>query len=1333
MSMITVGHHLIAVERAHSIESLCDRLAAPLDFSPAEGPLAMAVVSDSPEGLAALRRSASAELRATGDLSPQADIAFARTPCGPEGLALLFPGQGAQYPGMLSGFLQLQPFADILGQLDQSAAPVFGRSLKDWFFGDPADPRNALEGTHAAQASLGFCSAALARLLGRFGVKARFAAGHSYGELPALWQGGCFGDDVLFQATHARGQVMAQAAARLPSGLAAIGADEATVEALLRDWPGLQIANLNSPRQTVIGGAQDQLAALSIHCQNVGLRHAPITGAAAAFHTAYMSPALGDWAHFLGALASRGQLQAPKGLAVYANVTAEPYANQAGQEIAQLLYRQVTSRVRWADTCRRLHQDGARVFVEVGPGQVLTKLVGQNLADQPHHAYHCDPRGTDAPLHFARLLAQLAAHGIVTNPSSPSSTAVDEPHQGQHMIQSSERMVHAFLTENSRIVDRYLSLVEHLLGPSSQRSLPDQALMQMLDASTRLTNDHLSANERLLSSLRSPGQASAYAPDSPAPIARLAASTPPTATAKDSAHEEAPPADVSTWLRQEISTLTGFPPEAIDAQARFDELGIDSLAFMDLYRRLNARHPIPDELADQVFACRSIGDLVALVHQSAPAKATAPKPSAPASASASAGQQDEDLASWFRQQIARATGFAPEAIDLDTPLEDLGIDSLARTELFERLAAKLPAARGKSVALFEATTAAAMIALLTADSDQRQAPWPEALVAVRNKVVEELRSRARSPAIDIDDDTRFSALQLDGFERALLWESTALRLSPYRLAGEALISVGSVREGMDLLSSIRTATPEGSGKREPSSPPLDRLQRYLQVEMPRTLPDHPLPAQAWLLGPAGAELTRFADAMAAAGIEVRQLHLDAQGWRGPLGQHIPLEDAEALAHLLASHEAGGPLFFLTGRTEHLHQADDALACVDANGVGLFSLAKALESRPALMAAHGHLGVLLAGSGSLDVAARGVARSLTHEWRKSPMGVSTIALEASTPGDPALAARLLLAHPGKHDMTLRDGKLYEHIADVHQEVDQGDVQKLELTGDSVVLLFGGAVGIGAEIGIDLASRYGLRVVALGRTAWQGQMPYPHVTEDAALAEAVYADLLASSGGTRPEMATVQQTMQSVRRQRAIAHTAAKVAEAGGRFVYLSADVTNLDDVEHAIARIRQQFGGIDMVVHAAGLVEDRTVATKSIESFRRVLHTKARSALYLRQALNDAPPRYVAFFSSLVSHTGNAGQTDYCAGNEVLNALALEWAEASPDSRVIAFLWSVWTETGLAGRGVQQLMEKHMLTGISSAEGARRFHAEFTRPTGPHWVLITSAKTLDVMHSGALLN
>ena len=1311
MTRNTVGPCIWHLDAAPSLQGLIDQLARPLPDAlatlgrpGAEDRHRLAVVGEDAQALQALRELARQQLIAQGRVDGHDDIFHTEAPLGSQGVALMFPGQGSQHVGMLSDWLPVPEFSSSLLELDEVASPVHGRSLKAWFFDEPDRPEHGMAGTHAAQTALGYACSALARTLTRFGVQADWAVGHSYGELVALWHAGACDDATLARLTHARGQAMAEAAVRLPGGLAAIGADGAAVATCLKEWPDLEIANLNAPTQTVVGGPKEVLNDFTQACQQKGWRCAVIQGAAAAFHTSRMRPALSAWREHLQICAEQRAFHAPTRARVIANLTANPYpVDEAGAAdfIANSLHRQVTSQVRWVETCQALHAAGVRLFIEVGPGQVLSKLVKQNLGDLPHRAIACSPKG-DTPVwrRLARLLAELDLHGALHTPEQQTPPR-DNPSQGPAMKRDTQ-LIEAFLQENTRIVERYFALMERVLDTAGQQPVADSVLQQMLSDSTRLTHAHLQVHEDLLGL---PGAA----PAGTWPTAPTQALPAPPATARqaESARAAQAPAasedSVLTWLKQEVSQLTGFPAASIDPQARFDDLGVDSLAFMDIYTRLNQRMAISEAAAEQVLSARSIADVLKALSGSVPA-----------------AQPSADLGEWLKARVAEATGFSAATIDTHAALEDLGIDSLARTDLFEALGQAWPQARQQASALFEARSIHDIVKLLAsvtgcakaagtqpqvhnepATEQPAMRELPPMLQDLKAQLLSSLGPSARQAGVTLDEGTPFQAMSLNSFDRARLWGQAALWQSPFKLAGEALISVSSIKEGLELLASLPQV--DAPKKKDGPGKPGDRLQRYRHIDVPRHVPEGSAIDRLLLVCASTPRTDRLAASLREAGTQVQRLVVDERGWHLPGMDVIALGEVSALAAALAPILQGmrpctAALVTQASDTEAL--GTDAL---DAPALALFTLAKALGSLSQPGVAITRLSVLLDGHPVADAGARGVARALSHEWRSAGITVSSVGLDDASELSAALA--LAGAHPGKHDLWLHEGKAGERIADPHPEIEPPANATLDLDEQSVVLLFGGGVGIAAEVAIDLAKRYRSRIVAIGRTSWD---------------EASHSAETTDADATRPQ----------ARRQQALAQTAQRVREAGGQFHYLSADLTQADAVEQLIEQVSTTLGRIDMVIHAAGVVEDRGLGAKPVDSFLRVFQTKAHSAWHLRKALAQRAPRYIAFFSSLVSHTGNAGQTDYCAGNEVLNALAAEMALACPDSRVVSLLWSVWHETGLANRAVQQRMAQMGMSGIGNADGTRRFHAELSRPTVPDWLLISCPRMLEVMQGNA---
>jgi NAD(P)-dependent dehydrogenase (short-subunit alcohol dehydrogenase family)/acyl carrier protein len=1019
----------------------------------------------------------------------------------------------------------------------------------------------------------------------------------------------------------------------------------------------------------------------------------------AAFHTSRMQPALQGWSAFLTERCAMGEVGALRRARVVANVDALDYPAEGRRAIAQRLTAQMPGKVRWIGCCERLYELGARIFVEVGPGSVLTRMMAQNLAGRPHLALSTDPGEADAQAHLAGLLAQLAVHGLALPAESTTNPGTTmQAHTINHLVSD-------FYQQNSQLLDRYFGLAERII--ESGHSTPD-VLRSFLDQGAQLTSAHLDANLRGLQLMRGGAAVLEPAPVIPAlaPVAAPVPAPAPVITAPAASPLE-------SWLRAAIGEATGFPAEAIDPHTRFEDLGIDSLAFTELFTSLTGQFPQAREHAKELFGAQSIAAILAIM---------APPAEAPAQEAA----QDDSVEGWLRAEIARLTGFPAASIDAGAAFDDLGIDSLAFTELFTSLTGRYPQARSLAKELYQARTLGAVCQLLAPAEQAVEVVAASAgrspqLQAMQARILDVLRTMR--PDAAIDDATSFESLNLNVFERQTLWQSTALTTSPYLLAGEALMPVDSVGEALDLLARM-----ERRSSSRAELPGIDTLCRYVQVERARALPSaQPLPARVLLVGAGDALARRFEQCLGAAGVAVQTLTLDAAGWHAGSGAPLALDDHRALAGSLGRLRGSGeamPILFLTAQT------GDAL---ERNATGMFVLAKALAGSQSARAAHGHLGVILTGGANPhEAGARGVARSLSHEWRDGGMGISSLVLADADNADPADSLRILLANDGVHDLTLRGGVLYQREA-VPAPLGESAGQAPALDGDSVVLLCGGGVGIGAEVAVDLARRHGCAIVALGRTSWDGVDPYPQVKNDADLASAVYDDVKQAAGERKVSLAEVQEATQQARRRRALAHTAERVTGAGGRFMYIGADATNEHDLARAVAQVNSIHGRIDVVVHCAGTVEDKRVEDKPVESFRRVLHAKALSALHLQRALEHCKPRHVVLFSSLVSHTGNAGQSDYCAANEVLNALAQHWPGRGQDLRVSSMLWSVWTETGLASRGVQALMERHAMAGISSSDGARYFHDELATGAREPWTLIASPRTLDVMARGALLS
>ena len=283
-------------------------------------------------------------------------------------LAFLFPGQGSQYCGM--GRDLSEAFAESRQVFDQANAAL-GFSMSDMCYTASLEELKQTENTQPAILTV---SIAAYRALEKRGVTPDFVAGHSLGEYSALVAAGGLDFSAAVKLVRARGRYMQEAVPAGEGAMAAIlGLPPAEVLEICKkaaDHEVVSPANLNSPEQTVISGnAAAVKRAVEIASQS-GAKRAVILPVSAPFHCALMAPAQKRLEHDLRA-ANFTALKIP----LITNVDAE--AITTGDEAREALIRQVTSPVRWLDSVHEMIESGVTIFVEVGPGKVLSGLMRQ--------------------------------------------------------------------------------------------------------------------------------------------------------------------------------------------------------------------------------------------------------------------------------------------------------------------------------------------------------------------------------------------------------------------------------------------------------------------------------------------------------------------------------------------------------------------------------------------------------------------------------------------------------------------------------------------------------------------------------------------------------------------------------------------------------------------------------------------------------------------------------------------------------------------------------------------------------------------------------------------
>ena len=276
--------------------------------------------------------------------------------------AYIFPGQGAQFPGMAKDIYEHNSTAKLL--LDQ-ANDILGFDITGIMFDGTADE---LKQTRVTQPAIFLHSVALALSSDAFAPD--MVAGHSLGEFSALVSNRCLAFEDGLKLVYKRAMAMQKACERNPSTMAAIlGLDDHIVEEICAGIDEVVVpANYNCPGQLVISGT---LKGIDIACEKLkaaGAKRALPLQVGGAFHSPLMEPAREELAQAIESTTFNNP-----SCPVYQNANALPSMDV--NVIKKNLIAQLTAPVRWTQSVRKMTEDGARIYIECGPGKVLQGLV----------------------------------------------------------------------------------------------------------------------------------------------------------------------------------------------------------------------------------------------------------------------------------------------------------------------------------------------------------------------------------------------------------------------------------------------------------------------------------------------------------------------------------------------------------------------------------------------------------------------------------------------------------------------------------------------------------------------------------------------------------------------------------------------------------------------------------------------------------------------------------------------------------------------------------------------------------------------------------------------
>ncbi len=572
------------------------------------------------------------------------------------GVAFLFPGQGSQSLDM--GSAVARHFDTARAAWDEAADHDFGEGLPvhrvvfpPSAFDDETRTaqQDRLRATRWAQPALGVASLALLKLVTELGLQPDATAGHSFGELTALHAAGAIGADELLRIARCRGELMEQAG-DVPGAMSAVRAGPDAVRPHLAGEP-VVLANHNHPKQVVISGPTGAVGRVEARLEEAGLRVQRLD-VATAFHSPVVAEASAPFAAFLADVT----VETPK-LPVYGNASAAPYPMTA-RAIRGRLAEQVAQPVRFVELIEAMHADGVTTFVEVGPGSVLTGLVGRILDPETTLTVALDSRQATGLKPLFTGLAKLAAAGLPVD---------------LHRLWDEYREPTDF-----RTVPRP-KLTLDIQGSNYGRPYPPEGGAAALPAPNpepAPAEVSMSKDDR---TAPPPIPAPAPQPAAPAPTAQLA-----WVQAFQEAQRQTAEAHAA-WQQTMAQAHTTFLQTAQTQMMALSTMMNPGLVQLPQPQPVLAAPPTPTYAPPPVVAPPPL-PVAAPVPQPAPA-VPAPAP-APAPAPEPAGL---DLTALLLDVVAEKTGYPAEMLALEMSLEgDLGIDSIKRVEILSAMQERVP-------------------------------------------------------------------------------------------------------------------------------------------------------------------------------------------------------------------------------------------------------------------------------------------------------------------------------------------------------------------------------------------------------------------------------------------------------------------------------------------------------------------------------------------------------------------------------------------------------------------------------------------------------------------
>lgn len=1047
-------------------------------------------------------------------------------------VAFMFPGQGSQRINMARDLFVIFPaMRRLLKGKPEYEQVLFPNTVFDEV--SLKIQKEKIKDTRMAQPLLGIVDLALANFLKDLGIEPDMVAGHSYGELPALCFAGAFKEDQLVYLSEQRAKAILDGVEGDDTGaMIAVNGNQEELLKLIEGVKDVYPVNFNSPTQLVIAGTTPAINQLGETMRIAKVSFRPLE-VACAFHSPLVAKSEGIYTEVLNKV-DFNDLNLP----VWSNTTAKVYPQNA-DAVKTRLTEHLVKPVKFTEQVLQMYADGARIFIEVGPGNVLTSLVKSCIA-KDELLLHTEDKGHNKITHLLCTIAAYMATGRevkierLFEGRDAKLMKLDEIEKykksstvwsvnGQHAVPTVGKLpaygalpiMEPLKLKNTEHKTQYINSPVNGAEQMMQEYLNSMKMMIQAQRDVMLTflGQQLPVGNPI-------GNSTAFQQISrPEPLTQQVIAAPVSLNGQQATLVNVTTArvqaDVKLVLMQIVSDKTGYPQEMLGMEMDLEaDLSIDSIKRMEIIGALRTElggfshaGKNEDTFMEELAGIKTLNGLVSWIKENNTNAEMPVAEKVTAQPVSSTGQDSVKqlsptaIKAAILQVVSEKTGYPEDMLGMDLDLEaDLSIDSIKRMEIIGELRTRIGITQGDE-----------------ADDDLM-----EKLAAIKtlNGLVNWIA--------EIDTESAEPVLETKVVHSAASATATAalsrlrFELVPSKLENTLTSGIKGMRfavtDDHDAQAKAIKAHFEQHGAIVDVVSPNDSLNDYQGVLI----------------------LNRY-DSINQAGI------MD----RIELIKQLDLEQVKLV-------------YIISDTKGNINDAKDAEQLRRFQGYS------------------------------------GLFKSLDKEYEHTKFRVLSLTTKLTDQQIAELTLNEVL-NPDQPSEVIYNGTDRQTLTLIPTQLSAGTVHAdIQLDKDAVVLVLGGAQGITAELTTHFAKDYPCRYILVGRSA-DPRLNELEAFVQMKTKEEIRAFLIKSGQLNKP--AEIELETSRIYKNNQILQTITALEMTGSVVTYCTMDLRDEEKLKQLIINVYEEYGRIDGVIHGAGLLEDKLFHAKSLDSFKRVFDTK----------------------------------------------------------------------------------------------------------------------------------